>query len=152
MEEKYHVAYNDLIQIFHINLDYLKNKDYNEIVKENNELMKTLYFLVCNDDKVLDIVYERDDLMKDLIKEAREKAGIKIVTAEDWLLDDDELIEQVRNEGRAEGKAEGRAEGKAENQREMIINLYNNNVSLDIISKSSGLSIDEIKKIISTNN
>ena len=102
--------------------------------------MKTLYFLVCNDDKVLDIVYERDDLMKDLIKEAREKAGIKIVTAEDWLLDDDELIEQVRNEGRAE------------NQREMIINFYNNNVPLDIISKSSGLSIDEIKKIISTNN
>ena len=140
MEEKYHVAYNDLIQIFHINLDYLKNKDYNEIVKENNELMKTLYFLVCNDDKVLDIVYERDDLMKDLIKEAREKAGIKIVTAEDWLLDDDELIEQVRNEG------------KAEKQQEMIINFYNNNVSLDIISKSSGLSIDEIKKIISTNN
>jgi hypothetical protein len=30
----------------------------------------------------------------------------------------------------------------------MIIAFYNNGVSLDIISKSSGLSINEVKKII----
>ena len=33
----------------------------------------------------------------------------------------------------------------------MIINLYNNNVSLDIISTSSGLSIEEVKRIINSN-
>ena len=30
----------------------------------------------------------------------------------------------------------------------MIIKFYNNGVSLDIISKSSGLSIDEVNEII----
>ena len=33
----------------------------------------------------------------------------------------------------------------------MIINLYNNNVSLDIISTASGLSIEEVKRIINSN-
>ena len=31
---------------------------------------------------------------------------------------------------------------------EMIINFYNNNASLELISKSTGLSIKEIEKII----
>ena len=38
--------------------------------------------------------------------------------------------------------------GREEKQREMIIALYKNGVSLDIISKSSGLSIKEIEKIL----
>ena len=38
--------------------------------------------------------------------------------------------------------------GREEKEREMIINLYNNGVSLDIISKSLELTIKEIEKII----
>ena len=33
-------------------------------------------------------------------------------------------------------------------RRNYVINLYNNNASLELISKSTGLSIKEIKKII----
>ena len=42
--------------------------------------------------------------------------------------------------------------GVEQKQTEMIINLYNNKVPIDIISKSSGLSIKEIEKIIENNN
>ena len=145
MEEKHHIPYNDLIQIFHVNLAYLRNVNYNEIVKTNNKLMKSLYFLVCNDDEKLDIVYEREDLMKEIINEAKQIAGIEKMNL---YLTDEEMMKQDEEFFRKEGRAEGRKEEK----REMIINLYNNGVSLDIISKSSGLSIDEVKKIISTNN
>ena len=50
--------------------------------------------------------------------------------------------------GKDEGFDEGKKAGFLEGKKEMIINLNNNGVSLDIISKSSGLSIDEVKKII----
>lgn len=45
-------------------------------------------------------------------------------------------------------REEGLEEGRLEKEKEMIINLYNNGAALDLISKSSNLSIEEIKKII----
>ena len=48
-------------------------------------------------------------------------------------------------------KTKGIEKGIEQNRAEMIINLYNNNVSLDIISTSSGLSIEEVKRIINSN-
>ena len=40
--------------------------------------------------------------------------------------------------------------GREKNKREMIINFYNNGAS-ELISKSTGLSIKEIEKIIENN-
>ena len=141
MEEKYHFAYNDLIQIIHYNLAHLRNMSYNDVVKNNNKVMKALYFLVCNDDEKLDVVYERDDLMKEVINGAKQIAGIEkmnlYLTDEEMMKQDEEFF---------------RKEGRKEEKREMIINLYNNGVSLDIISNSSGLSIDEVQKIINDSN
>ena len=48
-------------------------------------------------------------------------------------------------------KTKGIEKGIEQNRAEMIINLYNNNVSLDIISTSSGLSTNEVKRIINSN-
>ena len=42
------------------------------------------------------------------------------------------------------GKAEGIAEGKAKNRIENALNLYKNGVSLDIISKSLNMDIEEL--------
>lgn len=42
-------------------------------------------------------------------------------------------------------------EGIEQKEREMVINLFNNNVLIDIISKSSGLTIEEVKEIINNN-
>ena len=56
--------------------------------------------------------------------------------------------EEARNEGLAEGRAEGLAEGIEKNRREMVVNFNSQGVSLDIISKATGLDIDEVKAII----
>ena len=50
--------------------------------------------------------------------------------------------------GLAEGRKEGLTEGRAENRNEMIINFNKNNVPIDVIARSTNLTIDEVKKIL----
>ena len=64
-------------------------------------------------------------------------------------LTDEELMKQDQEFYFKKGKQEGIELGKQENKIEMIINMFNDNVSLDTIAKYSNLSIDEVKKIIS---
>ena len=45
---------------------------------------------------------------------------------------------------------EGRSEGRSEERKNNIINLYNNGVSLDLITKSLGLNLSEVEKIINS--
>lgn len=52
-----------------------------------------------------------------------------------------------RAEGRAEGRVEGRAEGKKEKAKEIALKLLALNTPIDIIFQSTGLSIEEIKKL-----
>ena len=66
---------------------------------------------------------------------------------------DDRLEENLRkHDDYNNGKYEGIDIGIEQNRIEMIINLYKNGVSLELISKSSGLSIKEIEKIIENND
>lgn len=55
------------------------------------------------------------------------------------------------NDGISKGKELGIQEGIEQAKREMVINFANNDVSVDIISKSTGLTIEEINKIIESN-
>ena len=43
---------------------------------------------------------------------------------------------------------EGIEKGREENSREIAIRLFKNGVDINIISKSTGLSIDEINKLV----
>lgn len=56
-------------------------------------------------------------------------------------------LTEGRIEGRAERRAEGRAEGKKEKTKEITLKLLALNTPIDIISQSTGLSIEEIKKL-----
>ena len=49
--------------------------------------------------------------------------------------------------GRTEGRTEGRAEGKKEKAKEIALKLLALNTPIDIIFQSTGLSIEEIKKL-----
>ena len=49
--------------------------------------------------------------------------------------------------GEAKGRAEGRAEGKKEKTKEIALKLLALNTPIDIIFQSTGLSIEEIKKL-----
>ena len=73
-------------------------------------------------------------------------------------------IEEGRNLGIEEGKSlgieegrnlgikEGKSLGIEEATKNIVRSLYENGVSIDIISKSTGLKDNEIKKIINSNH
>ena len=66
------------------------------------------------------------------------------------------MKKEAEAKGKIEGKIEGRIEGKIEGRNEILIenaiSFYKNGVSLDIISKSIGISIDDVKDILVKNN
>ncbi len=53
--------------------------------------------------------------------------------------------------GRDVGIEQGLEKGIEKNKREMVIKMYNQNASIDFISKVSELSVEEINKIIEEN-
>ena len=61
------------------------------------------------------------------------------------------LFDTSRDEGYQEGiikgEAKGRVEGRVEEKKEIALNLLAYNTPIDIIAKSTGLSIEEIKKL-----
>ena len=67
------------------------------------------------------------------------------VSVERTLLDD--RYQKGKEEGMEEGRAEGRAEGEKEKAKEIALKLLALNTPIDIIFQSTGLSIEEIKKL-----
>jgi predicted transposase YdaD len=55
--------------------------------------------------------------------------------------------EKGREEGREEGWEKGRERGREEEQRKMTKNLLAHGIDPVIIAESSGLALDEIRKI-----
>lgn len=53
-----------------------------------------------------------------------------------------------RIEGRIEGRAEGLAEGRMEEQKKLVINCHETGISVETISKLTGLTLEEINMIL----
>ena len=58
-------------------------------------------------------------------------------------------ISQGLSQGLAEGKAEGLKEGKAQTQIQIVKNMHSMDLPLEKITKCTGLSTDEVNKILS---
>ena len=151
MEEKLHLPDDNFITKYHINLDLLKEVSYNGIKYEKDSLKKMMYMFVC-DEKNLEETYRGDAFMENVIKTAKEISGkekipLYLPESEIRRLDREEAVQ----EGYDTGYESGIIDGILRNKTEMTINLYNNGASLELISKSSGLTIEEVKKIIDEN-
>ena len=59
-----------------------------------------------------------------------------------------ELLKLEKEDSRKEGLSIGRKEGIAEKERDVVINLNEQNVSLDVIAKACKLSLSKVKSII----
>ena len=143
-EKKYNLEDNGFFRRFHISLDYLSKLNYNEVIKSENKLVKLLYFLICNNKEEKNMIYKDDDFMKDVIKNAEKIAGHEKMPL---YLSNDEITRLDMEYHQQQGFKKGLEQG-LEKVRELIINLYNNDVSLDLIAKSTNLSLDEIQNII----
>ena len=134
-EKKYHIERSDFIEIIDINLEKLRQIDYNTLVKsEDMTLEKALYLFVCDDIEKLNAIYEGDRLMKKLMKEN-----------EDLLKNFDEMLYYDRDkmfENACYDK--GYDKGKQERNREIAKEMLKNKEAIENIVKYTGLSKEEI--------
>jgi predicted transposase/invertase (TIGR01784 family) len=76
------------------------------------------------------------------LAEAREKARMDL----DSFLDDARY--EGRQEGLQEGRQEGLQEGRQEEKLEVARNLLREKMPVDLVSRATGLSLDEINRLV----
>ena len=145
-EKKYHIERSDFIEIIDINLEKLRQIDYNTLVKSDDmTLEKALYLFVCDDIEKLNAIYEGDKLMKKLMKEN-----------EDLLKNFDEMLYYDRDKmflnacydkGYSKGESIGYSKGKQERNIEIAKEMLNKGMKLKDIIDITGLTEKEIKEI-----
>ncbi len=140
------------------------------------KFIKNLIIYEFDMDKIMEFWYSKDEKMIDKYKylimlgldsqELKELASrdkrverykMKLdevtvsIGINDWI--DEETDERmIRNTIRKEGRKEGIKEGIEKKQKEMIINLNKLNTPIDVIAKASGLTKEEVQKIIDDND
>ena len=57
------------------------------------------------------------------------------------------LLQSSYNEGKTDGKLEGIQEGKKEEKISLAINLLKENIDINIISRTTGLSIEQLLEL-----
>ena len=145
-EKKYHIERSDFIEIIDINLEKLRQIDYNTLIKSDDmTLEKALYLFVCDDIEKLNAIYEGDRLMKKLMKEN-----------EDLLKNFDEMLYYDRDKmflnacydkGYSKGESIGYNKGKQERNIEIAKEMLNKGMKLKDIIDITGLTEKEIKEI-----
>ena len=130
-----------ILEIVDVYLAKIIKTDYTIIKERKNSLEYLLYLLVCNDEKILRVVYEGDSLMEKMVDEAKE-----LTDNFDSLLyyDYDELKKQEAYEL---GEANGVEQGVEQNKVEIALNMLRENTNSDFICKVTGLSLDEVEKL-----
>ena len=138
-EKKYHIERSDFIEIIDINLEKLRQIDYNTLVKSDDmTLEKALYLFVCDDIEKLNAIYEGDKLMKKLMKEN-----------EDLLKEFDEMLYYDRdkmflNACYEKGYVKGKQEATIAMQKQLAKDMLIANESIEKIVQFSKLSKEEI--------
>ena len=93
-----------------------------------------------------------DKTIKEMLKKLKGKGGDFMLAAEEMVLRENKmLIARGRREGRKEGRQEGKIigieEGKIRKQKEIAKNMIKEKMPIEVISRITGLSEEEIKKL-----
>ena len=134
----------------------LRKKWYTKGIKSLSEEEKYILALVEMDlDKLNDLGGE--NIMDEYVKEAEEvsfEGGVGEAYDKEWALRDQGYRDGLSqgkaegfSQGKVEGKAEGISEGKNERNIEIAKNMLKDNVLVELISKYTGLSIEEVNKL-----
>ena len=143
------VKCTDKITIVQVYLPLLRKKWYTlgvQNLDEREKFILSLYEMNIDSSKKLG---GKIEIMNDYLEEAEEVMD-DITFGESY---DKELstyeggFDEGYDEGRLSGYDDGYSVGKEEEKRNAVINLIKNGVSLEIISKSLGISIEEIQML-----
>ena len=155
-EEEYSLKNNkgelltDKIKIFNIYLPLIRKKYYNG--EELSDLEKLMLVFNEEDNEKLSKVYEGESIMEEYVKDAK-RASMEddVVGLYDKELHEEKLriteLEEAREKGIETGMAAGIAKGKKESILETAKKLLKEKVDIDIISKCTGLTQEEINNL-----
>lgn len=141
--------YTNKVHIINIYLPNIRKKDYNSL----EDYEKLLLIFNEEDDEVLDMLSEGDDIMKEYIEDSKNASEQdEVIGMYDKELNDEMLKraeirenrEEAYNEGLESGREEGREEGALEKARETALKMIQNNLSFDLITECTGLSLEEL--------
>ena len=129
-------VYTNKIHIFNIYLPNIRKKDYNNL----EDYEKLLLIFNEDDDKVLNMLSEGDEIMKEYIDDSkRASEQDEVIGMYDKELNDEMLRKAEIRENREEAFNEG--------IKETALKLLQKNIDLSIISECTGLSISELKSL-----
>lgn len=139
---------------YHINIDNVLKKEYNK--EKLTRFEKILLLMVIEEKNTLRQISKNDKEMGYMVDKIEEMALNDGIVG---LYDKEKAIERVNainkmeaiNEGLAKGLAEGLAKGKIEGalnaKMEIAKNMINENISMDLIKKITGLKTEEIENL-----
>ncbi len=153
INDNYSYIYLDSLKIYELDIVKCNKLYYNDRIRKRRYLKWGALFSCTNIkdmEPILDELLtkkEKDIIMENLNKILKEDY---IMSEAEALKLDDMLRRSIRKEGLEEGRKEGKSLGIEENTNSIILNMLNNNATYEYISKITGKSFNEIKKIKET--
>ncbi len=136
----------DKIKIMHIYLPKIREKYYNK--EKLDELEKLLLVFNSTKDSELEEIIGDSDIMKEYKEEAqRVSHDYEVIGLYDKELEDKYLKDAIYDDGMEKGMEQGMQEGSRKEKISIAKSLLQNNVSIDIIMNSTGLSKEEIESL-----
>ena len=135
-----------ILKIININLDYFSKLCYDEI-----DISDKLYkLLTIKSKEELAILIKNEKLLKGYSKKILNLSSNEEYRREimDEIIERNAIGQQRYFEGKKDGFDEGLEQGILEKEREVVLNMYKENLDLEIISKCTNLTIEEIQEII----
>lgn len=156
-DEKYNLERSDLLEIYDINMEYLRKISYNQVKKlSSSNLKRLLYILICEDKDKRDRLYRGDEMMEKVNDELYHltEDGVLYYDVEEFHnreaheIGMTKGIEEGLKKGLEQGLKKGLEQGKREKQVDIIKRLCAFGMSIEDISKVLDISIEEINDII----
>ena len=133
----------------HLVLENIIDKQYNV----DNEIQKMVKLLRCKTIEEMEEKFKGDDVYMAAIRKVEDLSTdpnfIGYYDKEEAIKRD---LEDMRETGYDEGMEEGLVKGKKNEKIEIAKTMYQDNVSTEMISKYTGLTIEEIGKIVAEEN
>ena len=144
-DETHNKLHENIFEIIHINMDYFERVWYHGNVKEENPF---LMLLAAPTKEKMDIICKGDKFMRELNKRVEDLNDDNDVL--DVIIEnEDEILLNSRFDS---GFNQGVKEGINQNKIETAKKLLKSNIDIDIISKSTGLSKEQINDLNDDND
>lgn len=145
-EESGNYVETDNYESYHLNLEYLKKKCYNNCKLTRLEYLCKLFFI--KDIEEAREIAKEDDIMEKAVNKLCELSENELLMG---LYDAEKVDRKVQNtiklSARLEGLEEGKQEGMALGKQEVAKKLLNSKIDINIIMSSTGLTKEEILRL-----